>query len=232
MRGWRVRDPEAAALRACTFLLMQLSMAKQPPRLAVPGGRTPGRILELFAANFPSHLPGLEILFVDERDVPLEDPESNFRLVKEKLLDPLGERAPRVYPMHVGDGDLDRAAREYESHVEVPLSLVLLGVGEDGHIASLFPHSPLLDERERRVMPVFDSPKPPARRLTLTPRVLDEATLIMVVATGAGKREAVARALGPDGDVHDCPARIARDAMWIVDEEAAGDLAEDVLLRS
>ena len=232
MQGWRVRDAEAAASRAYTNLCLQLSMGKGPPRLAVPGGRTPGRIFEILAANFPAYLGDLEILFADERDVPLDDPESNFRLVKEKLLGPLGERAPRAHPMRVENGDLARAAREYESLVETPLSVVLLGVGEDGHIASLFPRSPLLDEYERRVMPVFDSPKPPARRLTLTPRVLREAGVVLVVATGAGKREAVARALQPEGDLHDCPARLVRDGLWIVDEDAAADLDDEVLLRS
>ena len=229
MRGVRVADAETAAARAKSLLLGIIASTPRT-RLAVPGGRTPGRIFELLAAS-PRLLRDVEILFADERAVPLDDPESNYRLLKEKLLDPLGSEAPRVIPMRADGADLESAARAYEREVAQPLTVVLLGIGEDGHIASLFPHAPLLDEQERRVAAVFDSPKPPSRRLTLTPRALAEAESICVVATGAGKRDAVARALREDGDEHDCPARLVRDAFWIVDEDAARDLDASILAR-
>jgi 6-phosphogluconolactonase len=229
MKGVRVADAETAAARAKS-LIAGIVASTPHTRLAVPGGRTPARIFELLVAS-QRLLRNTEILFADERAVPLDDPGSNYRLLKEKLLDPLGDAAPRVVPMRGDAGDLESAAREYESHLVEPLTIVLLGIGEDGHVASLFPHSPLLDETERRVRPVYDSPKPPPRRLTLTPRALHEAAYVCVVATGAGKRDAVARALREDGDFHECPARLVRDAFWIVDEEAAGGLDAALLPR-
>ena len=231
MRGVRVADAESAAARAKSLLLGIVASTGHTTRLAVPGGRTPGRIFELLAASPPRLFRDLEILFADERAVPLDDPESNYRLLREKLLDPLGDAAPRAIPMRADGDDLEAAARAYERHLGTPLTIVLLGIGEDGHVASLFPHSPLLDEGERRVGAVFDSPKPPARRLTITPRVLREAETVCVVATGAGKREAVARALREDGDFHECPARLVRDAFWIVDAEAAAGLDASILPR-
>ena len=229
MKGVRVADAETAAARAKS-LIAGIVASTPHTRLAVPGGRTPARIFELLVPS-ARLLRNTEILFADERAVPLDDPESNYRLLKEKLLDPLGEEAPRVIPMRADGGDLDAAAREYERHLAEPLTIVLLGIGEDGHVASLFPHSPLLDEDERRAAAVLDSPKPPPRRLTLTPRALREAAYVCVVATGAGKRDAVALALREEGDFHDCPARLVRDAFWIVDEEAAGALDLGVLPR-
>jgi 6-phosphogluconolactonase len=229
VRGVRVADAETAAARAKSLILGIIASTGRT-RLAVPGGRTPGRIFELLASS-PRLLRDVEILFADERAVPLDDPESNYRLLREKLLAPLGDQAPRAIPMRADADDLEAAAREYERHLEEPLTVVLLGIGQDGHIASLFPRSPLLDEQERRVCAVYDSPKPPPRRLTLTPRALGEAESICVVATGAGKRAAVARALSEEGDEHDCPARLVRDAFWIVDADAAADLDESVLPR-
>lgn len=223
-------DAESAAARARS-LLLGIVASNGPTRLAVPGGRTPGRIFEMLAASPPRLLRDVEILFADERAVPLDDPESNFRLVREKLLDPLGADAPRVVPMRTDGDDLEAAARAYERHFLDPLTVALLGIGEDGHVASLFPRSPLLDETERRVRAVYDSPKPPPRRLTITPRVLREAETVCVVATGAGKRDAVARALRADGDFHECPARLVRDAFWIVDEDAAAGLDASILPR-
>jgi 6-phosphogluconolactonase len=120
--------------------------------------------------------------------------------------------------------DLEAAAREYEPWFAEPVDLLLLGIGEDGHTASLFPGSRLIAERARRVGAVFDSPKPPARRLTITPRVLDEARAVLMLATGADKVGAVTKALAPEGASADCPARLARGGDWLLDRAAAAGL--------
>jgi 6-phosphogluconolactonase len=101
---------------------------------------------------------------------------------------------------------------------------LVLGIGEDGHTASLFPDSPALSETERRVLPVI-GPKPPPERLTLTPPVLAAARTVIVLAAGAGKAGAVARALEGQLDIKACPAQLVRDALWLTDHAAAAELS-------
>ena len=228
--AWVLPTAEQAADLAASYLLTHLVTTEGRFRMAVPGGRSPGRIFDWLVPRV-LEWERVDVLFADERALPPEDSESNFRLVRERIVTPLGARAPRVIRMRADASDLEAAAREYESEVVVPLDLVLLGVGEDGHIASLFPHSPLLDERERRVAVVTDSPKPPARRLTLTPRALAEARHVVVIATGAGKSDAVARALAAAGEIRDCPARLVREARWFLDAEAAAATPAELLHR-
>jgi 6-phosphogluconolactonase len=193
-------------------------------RVALPGGRSPRGMLEALASGplrDAVRWDAVTILFADERALPPSDPESNYRLVREALLEPLGARAPRVERMPADAADLEAAAREYESLLERPLDLVVLGIGEDGHVASLFPGSPLVRESVRRVAAVTDSPKPPARRLTLTPRAIAEARAVLVLASGAGKAAAVAAALAPGADPLATPAALARAGEWLVDRDAS-----------
>lgn len=195
-------------------------------RLAVPGGRTVAPLLDRLAREPERSLVDwsrVTLLFTDERAVPPGDPESNYRLARTRLLDPLGEPLPRVRRMRGEAADLEGAAREYDAELAVPADLIVLGVGEDGHVASLFPGSPLLTDGDRRAAAVGDSPKPPARRLTLTPRALREAREgLLVLASGAAKAGAVRAALAADADVRRIPAALARGGAWLLDAAAAG----------
>ena len=200
-------------------------------RLAVPGGRSGSAVLDRLARE-PERSQvdwtRVTLLFVDERAVPPTHADSNYRLARVGLLDPLGDPLPRVRRMRGEAPDLDAAAREYDAELVTPADLALLGLGEDGHIASLFPGSPLLAERTRRVAVVESSPKPPARRLTMTPRALAEAREgAVVLATGAAKTQAVRAALAePEGPASECPARLLRGAAWLLDLAAASRLPE------
>ena len=119
--------------------------------------------------------------------------------------------------------DLSTAAREYEALLPETLDVLLLGIGPDGHTASLFPHAPALLEQEHRVVRVVGG-EPLVQRLTITPPVIQHAARTLVLATGADKADAVARALeGPD-DVGSVPAQLARGGTWILDRPAAGSL--------
>ena len=169
----------------------------------------------------------------DERAVPAGDPESNYSLARRLWLEPAGVPSSNVHRMPAEDPDLDRAARAYEDAltatlgIPARLDLALLGVGPDGHVCSLFPGHPLLRERERRVAPIEDAPKPPPRRLTLTLPALWDAELVVVAALGAAKaavlREALAEPTSPLPIA--LALRGARRAVVLMDPPAARLLA-------
>jgi 6-phosphogluconolactonase len=198
--------------------------------LALSGGRTPAALYRRLASLDPGRVDWTRthVWFADERAVPPADPESNFRLVRETLIDPAGIPEANVHRMRGEAGDLAAAAAEYERLLPDPLDLVVLGIGEDGHTASLFPGSPLLEAAAgaARVAAVLDSPKPPPRRLTLTPVALGEARAALMLATGVDKAAAVARALAAAGPVSECPARLVRGREWLLDFDAARGLTE------
>ena len=137
-------------------------------RLAVPGGRTIEGVFDRLSREperSQMDWSRVTLLFSDERAVPPSHADSNYRLARISLLDPLGDPLPRVRRMRGEAADLEAAAREYDAELAVPLDLVVLGLGEDGHIASLFPGHPALLQNDLRVVAVEDAPKPPARRL-------------------------------------------------------------------
>ncbi|MBI5710955.1 MAG: 6-phosphogluconolactonase [Candidatus Eisenbacteria bacterium] len=195
--------------------------------LALSGGRTPrGLYRELVLGRYAASIawPRVHLWFADERAVPPDDPRSNWRLVRETLAQRAGLTPAQVHRMRGEDADLERAAADYEAILPASLDLVVLGVGEDGHVASIFPGAPPGGEGRPRVMAVFDAPKPPARRLTLTARALREARAVIVLASGSEKAEAVRRALEEPGDAAEVPARLVRERDWFLDREAAAAL--------
>lgn len=193
--------------------------------IALSGGRTPAATFAWLAARPDAFdWTRAHVYFADERAVPPDHPDSNFRLAREALIDPLHVPPRQVHRMKGEYPDLTAAAEEYEAHLRAPLDLLLLGIGEDGHVASLFPGSVAVAERERRVLPVLDAPKPPPRRLTLTPRAIAEAREVLVLATGPGKARAVTAALEGATGPEELPARLVRDRVWRLDREAAAAL--------
>ena len=156
----------------------------------------------------------------DERAVPPDHPGANYRMAAETLLDPARVPEERRHRMPAERPDREAAAREYAELLPERPDLVLLGIGADGHIASLFPGSASLLEQERRVVPV-QGPRPPTWRLTVTPPVIAAARERIVLANGRDKAAAVARALHGSEDASVCPARLARAGLWILDSEAA-----------
>jgi len=161
----------------------------------------------------------------DERAVPPDHPESNYRAARETLFADRPELLAHVHRMPADASDLEAAAREYGAALPDPLDLVLLGIGEDGHTASLFPGLPALAERTARVV-VVTGPKPPNPRLSITPPVIEQAREVLVLASGAGKADAVARVLEGPMDTRALPAQLVRSRAWIVDRDAARGLQE------
>jgi 6-phosphogluconolactonase len=191
--------------------------------LGLSGGRTPEpAYCELASA------PGVDwtrvsVFFADERAVPPEDPESNYRMVHGALLCRVPIPGANVHRMEAERPDRDAAAREYERALPPALDILLLGVGPDGHTASLFPGSPALEERRRLVLPVIGT-KAPVERLTITPPVIEAARRLAVAATGEDKAEAVARAFEGAATAKEVPASLARRGVWFLDRAAAARL--------
>ncbi len=223
--------PEAAALATAERIARAVAATAEGGRVAhvsLAGGTTPRRAYELLRELLDE--PGsVEWWFGDERCVPADDPESNYRLVAESLL--AGGRIPVTQVHRIRGEDppvLAATADEQElreslrpSDAGVPrLDVALLGLGEDGHTASLFPGDAALEIVDALAVPVVAS-KPPPNRITLTLPVLRAAREVIVLATGAAKKDAVGHMLaGPDPAT---PASLLADAdvTLVVDRDAS-----------
>jgi 6-phosphogluconolactonase len=195
--------------------------------LALAGGSTPRRAYEIAAERRPDW-SGAEVWWGDERCVPPDDERSNYRMTHEALLARL-DVAPRVVHRIRGELSPADAADDYARELgDQPLDLVLLGLGPDGHTASLFPNSPALDERERTVVPAEPGLEPFVPRVTLTLPALERARIILFLVAGPDKAPAVARAFGDAEPGPGTPASLVRSAagetLAILDEAAASQL--------
>jgi len=228
MQGKRtvVRGAELplAAARAIAELLRVATSPGGPASLALAGGTTPRAVHETLAGLEGIPWQSIQIYFGDERCVPADDPESNYRMARESLLDRVGVPTKNVHRPDTENESRAAAAREYEALLPRALDVLVLGIGEDGHTASLFPDSPALTETARRYVAVV-GPKPPPERLTLTPPAIAAARAVVMLAKGRGKAAAVKRALEGPVDPERTPASLARDALWFLDEEAASLLS-------
>jgi len=182
--------------------------------LVLAGGTTPKRCYELLA-ELDVQWGRVTVLFGDERCVPPDHPDSNYRMVKESLLDRVAPATVYRMPAELGPDEGADAYAEVVANV-APLDFVLLGVGEDGHVASLFPGHPLL-RASGLTAGIRDSPKPPPERVTLTLEAIRDAGRVLIIATGAGKADAVA--LARRGET---PSGMIAGARWLIDRAAAG----------
>ncbi|MEZ5979963.1 MAG: 6-phosphogluconolactonase [Planctomycetota bacterium] len=227
-----VRDAETLAARAAGILdawVGEDQAGGGTCRIALAGGTSPLGAYRIWSRSYSIDPKRLEVFFGDERCVPADDAESNFRAASEALLEPMGVPEEHVHRMHGDHADRDAAARDYEHVLPRELDVLVLGLGPDGHTASLFPGDrAALLENERSVLHVV-GPKPPPDRLTITPPVIDRARRVLVLASGASKAEAVAAALGEQGDVMVCPVRLARSRAWLVDTAASARLDRRLL---
>jgi len=170
-----------------------------------------------------------DFFWVDERAVPLSDPESNYGVAERLWLKPRRIAPDRVHRMPADASDLERAAASYSDELSLllgdppRLDVALIGVGPDGHVASLFPGHRILRGEERWVAAILDSPKPPKHRLTLTLPVLRAANLLIVAAMGETKAEVVRRAI--EEEASELPLSLAlrgtRRALFLLDSKAA-----------
>jgi 6-phosphogluconolactonase len=201
--------------------------------LVLSGGNTPRTLYRLMASRFRERIPWahVHVFWGDERYVPPSDAQSNYRMAKETLLDHVPCPAANVHPMPTHFSDPDAAARDYEATLRSYFSgappafdVVLLGLGPEGHTASLFPRSPALAEPTRWVLAVTAPAEPPLR-LTLTFPLLNRAANAYFLVTGSNKAAALHQILRGPADPSTCPAAGVRLAsghsIWWVDRDAA-----------
>ena len=180
-----VADPRAAAAAVANLIAEHVGPGAN---IALAGGSTPRRSYELAAGAVPDWT-GATVWLGDERCVPPDDPLSNQRLVRESLLDRLAV-PPAVQPVRT-DLPAEEAADAYDRALRgVRLDLALLGLGPDGHTASLFPHAPALDVRDRLAVAAAAGLPPPVERVTMTIPALAAAVHVVFLAVGADKAEA------------------------------------------
>jgi len=200
--------------------------------MAIPGGSAAETLLP---ALIPTSIDWskVAVFWVDERMVPPDDADSNFRLARTVWLNEVSIPAERIHRMHGDDPLPGEAAAAYTRVLRETLGeraqidLVLLGIGPDGHVASLFPGHRLLRAWDRDVAVLDDAPKPPPRRMTLTLRVLTAARKIVVFATGLAKAQAIHDALRNEDS--ELPVTLATmgdaEVTFLLDPEAASKLS-------
>ena len=197
--------------------------------LAVPGGSVAEQFFPVLASA-DLDWRRLHLFWCDERAVPADHPDSNYRIAAEWRLS-AAMPAANVHRMKGEEDDLDRAARAYEAELRSvagsrgAVDVALVGVGPDGHVCSLFPSHPALEERARLVLPIADSPKPPSRRLTLTLPALQGA-LLVAAAFGASKADVMRDAIENPSSLLPVAraARQAAAAVFLLDSAAAAGL--------
>lgn len=205
-------------------------------RLALSGGSTPAPTFAWLRDHLPAEVyPGLQITWVDERLLPVDagdwattdwPADTNIRLALDHWL--RGAPAPgAVIPM-LSSGhpqpDADAFAARFAAELNGAVDVAVLGVGPDGHIASLFPQHPALGVRDAACVAVLDSPKPPTSRLTLTLPVLEAAPVTVLLARGADKADVLARAHAGDDTLPLGRLRPRGAVHWILDPAAAAGL--------
>jgi 6-phosphogluconolactonase len=208
--------------------------------ICLAGGQTPRRLYQLLADAARPWRTSIDwsrvyVFWGDERPVPPDDGQSNFGMASRALLDHVPLAPDRIYRMRGELTDVEAAAREYQATIGSfePFDAVLLGMGRDGHIASIFPGSPLLDlpatKAGERVAAVWVEPLR-TWRITLTPQALLGGRAIVVLVAGAEKAEAVSAAIEGPEDVKRWPAQLLRRAgdrvEWLMDDAAARWLSE------
>jgi len=188
--------------------------------IVLSGGRTPVTLYTLLATTYRDQVDwaSVHLFWGDERWVPPTDPSSNFRMAREALLDHVPCPTDQIHPMPVEAESPDAAAWQYERTLRTFFGdagagpdLLLLGMGSDGHTASLFPQSPALEEHTRWVVPAV-APVEPRQRITLTIPVINRASNILLLVAGEDKQSAFAEATSGRADPRRCPVTLVQPA--------------------
>jgi 6-phosphogluconolactonase len=225
-------DAGQFASRAAAWIAGVIAAKGGRFRIALTGGETPRALYRELGARFQGSVDwtSVEFFWGDERFVPPEDPASNYRMARETLLAQIPAREANIHPIPTS-GDPDQAARTYEATLKRaygadsldparPLfDLVLLGLGDDGHICSLLPGSPALEERQRWVVPVAHGR--PEMRITLTYAPIQSSRVTAFLVVGEKKAEAVRAVRAGDAALPGARLQPEGELVWLLDRAAA-----------
>jgi 6-phosphogluconolactonase len=237
-----VEHDEKLASEVADFFIRSAGEAKSRQfRVALSGGSTPSKLYRLLAGTDCANRvkwPHVQFYFGDERCVPPSHAESNFKLANDALFQPLGIDAAQIFRIEGEAGQPDLAARRYEETIRQQFGtsspawpqfdVIFLGLGDDGHTASLFPGSPALDEKIRAVV-VSESPRGVTHRITFTVPLINHARSIVFMVTGLQKAPAVRAVLEDDTvETTHYPAKLIQPIeghlIWYLDRAAASAL--------
>ena len=223
------------------FIQSAREVHDHPFRVALSGGYTPRKLYgRLSSPDCATRVewPHVEFYFSDERCVAPDHPESNFKLARDMLFQPLGIKPSQVFRIECETGQPDLAARRYEETIRRQFAilapawprfdLILLGLGDDGHTASLFPGSPALHEKRRAVV-ASEAPRGVTHRITFTAPLINHAHMVVFMVAGAQKAPAVRAVLEDDtADANRYPAKLIQPVdgrlIWYLDRAAASAL--------
>lgn len=220
----------AAAAQRLLDTLLELQTSQDTVHLCLTGGRTANRIYQSFAELVPGsglNPAALHLWWGDERFVSTTDPERHALHALSILARTLQLSSAQTHPMPASDGkaDPDEAAFAYAHELgDTVFDLCLLGMGEDGHVASLIPGTLRSDQTSALVVGVTDFPMPPTERITLTLNAINRSRRVWLWVSGANKAEAVAAALAGDGSVPGAQVSGTAETLWFLDDESAAQL--------
>ena len=231
-------DADTLVGDVASALLERLEAAQargEVPHIGLTGGTIADALHREIARRAPdSSVDWSRVAFWwgDERFVPASSPDRNAGQAREALLDHVAVDPRHVHEVPASDevATAEEAAAAYSATMRSEgagfFEVLMLGIGPDGHCASLFPEHPALEARDTPAVAVHDSPKPPPDRVSLTFEALERSRAVWFLASGEGKAEAVARALAREGSVAETPARGVRgeETVWWLDEAAASHL--------
>jgi len=228
-------DPDTLALHVANWLVKEATESQGPFAIALSGGSTPKTLYELLATpEFRTRLPWASIhwFWGDERFVPADDPLSNYRMVREALLENAPIPTENIHPVPTENLTPEEAAELYEGTLRLfhgskrlggrnPLfDINLLGIGDDGHTASLFPGTEVLNDRTRWVAPVIGAKA--EARITLTYPALESSRYVAFLVTGAGKRDILKRLMADDQALPSARVKPVGELLVFADQAAAG----------
>lgn len=196
--------------------------------LMLTGGNTAERLYNCWAKSSALPMEHVRFFFGDERCVPSTHTDSNLGLVMRTLFANEGSLGACISRMEADDPDRDAAAMRYEKLLPESIDILLLGMGTDGHIASLFPYSDALRSTDRSVLPVA-GPNAGHPRLSITAKVVANAKTVFLMATGEEKGRVLAEAIRSPRDVMSLPVRLAMNGTWLLDDAAARQLGVEYL---
>lgn len=219
-----IKQFHSSAWAKCSAKIIQAAIKdvlikKGRCNILLPGGRSAKSFF--LAWNQLSEfrlLSGVNIYFCDERCVPKDDAQSNYQLVLSTLFHSLIPDGYRIFRIEAEDPHIEKAALRYAEILPLTMDIAIFGVGEDGHIASLFPKNPSMYETSKLVMPTIGTKKP-FQRISITSLFIKRINKIFVLANGASKSKVLRQALEEPYNAYEYPVRLIIHGTWLIDSE-------------